>query len=573
MNPFDLEHLPFATAGSYFAVTSAVNTEDAEKWVELRTVRGRAATRALLRIAPRCGLHGKAAFDIDHLVLPAAAGHVSVDFNTHRVLSVSGAGVGFDLIMEAASNYDTLVRVAEDEWRYLRFSSQVTIAIRVLRGRGLEESTWAGERHTMATLQFAPGSVVLIEETNDATPTARKPWSPPSFHVFAAGMPEVRPEHQAAKQLASYSMWSSMVEPSGAVQRPAMYMSKGTMTSVWSWDHCFNAISLARLPELAEDQFFVPFDAQATSGRLPDSVNDKVIDYTFTKPPIHGWALMALFRAGAVNDGWLLRAYDPLQRWTQWWLTERVASGRILPHYFHGNDSGWDNSTIFATTVPVESPDLAAFLVLQTEALSEIASQLSRQDEARNWAMVSSSLLNSLLEDMWDGSRFIARKLDSTVIESASLLHLLPIVLGSRLPPEVFATLVGDLGRFRTEYGLATEATDSPAFTADGYWRGPIWAPCTALIIDGLINGGEEQLALDLAERFCAMASTSGMAENFDAVTGAGLRDRAYTWTSSVFLNLAGLLAAAEGTNAAPSARHAAMVVRGSSTTPRTGRP
>ena len=30
--------------------------------------------------------------------------------------------------------------------------------------------------------------------------------------------------------------------------------------------------------------------------------------------------------------------------------------------------------------------------------------------------------------------------------------------------------------------------------------------------------------------------SSSGFAENFDAVTGEGLRDRSYTWTASVFL-------------------------------------
>jgi hypothetical protein len=34
------------------------------------------------------------------------------------------------------------------------------------------------------------------------------------------------------------------------------------------------------------------------------------------------------------------------------------------------------------------------------------------------------------------------------------------------------------------------------------------------------------------------MVNLSGMAENFDALTGAGLRDRAFTWTSSVFLIL-----------------------------------
>jgi len=31
----------------------------------------------------------------------------------------------------------------------------------------------------------------------------------------------------------------------------------------------------------------------------------------------------------------------------------------------------------------------------------------------------------------------------------------------------------------------------------------------------------------------------SGFAENFDALTGDGLRDRAYTWTASVYLLLA----------------------------------
>ena len=35
------------------------------------------------------------------------------------------------------------------------------------------------------------------------------------------------------------------------------------------------------------------------------------------------------------------------------------------------------------------------------------------------------------------------------------------------------------------------------------------------------------------------MVRTSGFAENFDAVSGEGLRDRAYTWTASAFLAMA----------------------------------
>ncbi len=86
--------------------------------------------------------------------------------------------------------------------------------------------------------------------------------------------------------------------------------------------------------------------------------------------------------------------------------------------------------------------------------------------------------------------------------------------------------------------GLSTEQVNSEFYRSDGYWRGPIWAPSTMLIIDGLDRCGESELADLAAVRFCRMAQKSGMAENYDALTGDGLRDRAFTWTSSVYLIL-----------------------------------
>jgi glycogen debranching enzyme len=79
----------------------------------------------------------------------------------------------------------------------------------------------------------------------------------------------------------------------------------------------------------------------------------------------------------------------------------------------------------------------------------------------------------------------------------------------------------------------------SPYYEADGYWRGPIWAPAMLILIDGLAAAGEREFARDLAHRFCVMVGRSGNAENFEALSGEGLRDRAYTWTSSIFLLLA----------------------------------
>jgi hypothetical protein len=56
------------------------------------------------------------------------------------------------------------------------------------------------------------------------------------------------------------------------------------------------------------------------------------------------------------------------------------------------------------------------------------------------------------------------------------------------------------------------------------------------LLAEGLDSVGQRRLAHDLRVDFCKMAQQSGMAENFDAKTGAPLRDPAYTWTSSVYL-------------------------------------
>ena len=125
--------------------------------------------------------------------------------------------------------------------------------------------------------------------------------------------------------------------------------------------------------------------------------------------------------------------------------------------------------------------------------------------------------------------------------DTESLFLYLPLILGKRLPTDVRRELIQGLtrpGRFLTPFGLATESPESGDYTPDGYWRGPIWAPSTFVIIEGLAACGEIDLARDLSEKFCDLCAANGFAENFDALTGSGYRDRAYTWTASVFLVL-----------------------------------
>lgn len=141
----------------------------------------------------------------------------------------------------------------------------------------------------------------------------------------------------------------------------------------------------------------------------------------------------------------------------------------------------------------------------------------------------------------WVDDRFVARDtLSGRVIESDSLLTLMPLALGDALPAPIFSRCVEMLatGGYLTDHGIATEPVTSAHYVPDGYWRGPIWAPTTMLLIDGLRRGGRGDLADDLTARFLATCTAGGMAENFDALTGEGLRDLSMTWTASVYLTL-----------------------------------
>jgi glycogen debranching enzyme len=177
------------------------------------------------------------------------------------------------------------------------------------------------------------------------------------------------------------------------------------------------------------------------------------------------------------------------------------------------------------------------------QMLAEMAGRLGHHDDAIECAAPSHRLLAQMLDHFWREDHFVARKSGShEVIESDSLLLYMPIILGKRLPAAVQAALLAGIkaGRgFLTDFGPATERISSPHLTADGYWRGPIWGAPTLLLVDGLRALSEEKLADDISRRFCDMVAEHGIAENYDPLTGQGLRERAFTWTASAFLILA----------------------------------
>ena len=325
-------------------------------------------------------------------------------------------------------------------------------------------------------------------------------------------------------------------------------MSKNWMHYIWSWDHCFNAMACSySLPEMAWDNYFTIFDAQDAEGRLPDVLGYARLDRSVLKAPIHGWTLNKMQKELELTDSQLKDAYVSLKRWTNYWLKHRDANKNGIPEYIQANDC-WDNGTEFNINgnpnyiANRESATLSAYLITQMDQLHDLALRSGNKDEAIQWKKKSDHLLTHLTEKLWDGNRFLTINIedDSINAKSQSLMRFLPVILGDKLPSEIISKMKKDLkeGGYLTQWGLATESIKSPLYVDNGYWRGPIWAPTTMIIVDGLKNSGEQELAKEIAQKFCDLCVKSGFAENFDAKTGEGLRDLAYTWTASVFLIL-----------------------------------
>jgi glycogen debranching enzyme len=560
---FSLHDIPFSTHGSWFGISPVLAEKTRAE--DLHLVSHQNGMHAILRFTPLDATTGKRAgarfgATAGLLSWTGEQGRVDLAYATPDTVRLRGEGLG--LRITAAANALTPFTgtyfyrdPVDSAYVFTSYETGRRYRVTVLSGSAAEvsggQALGATERGVTVTAE--PGGVweAAIEELD----SARLPYTSSetfdavvgaaedAFAAFADAVAPWRSAATPAAQLAAYVLWSATVRPASLVTRPAVLMSKHWMDKVWSWDHCFNALALAPgAPELAWDQFSLPFDHQDETGALPDSVTHSEVLYNFVKPPIHGWTLSHLRRRlpEPLGRDELAELYGRLARWTDFWLTARRAPGAALPHYQHGNDSGWDNATTFDPERVVVTADLAAFLTLQLRELAALADELERPDDALRWTRTAEATQAAMLDELWTGERFVARGVDTAATwDSSSLLDLMPIALGEHLPEDVGKLLAARIETHLTPYGLATELPDSPHYLADGYWRGPIWAPATILIEDGLRRAGHHHLADEISARFRALCETHGFAENFDALTGTGLRDRAYTWTAAAYLLLA----------------------------------
>lgn len=558
----NMEREPFSVYGAYSSlnyITPARWGAGQEEGLYYRDA-ARWSTESVAKI--ECVEDGVAILPTMHLEpgylrLSGKSGFVEVTYSGCTVMRFRGEGMQlrFCFFEEKAGN---IMPYNENTWYIRQPQKRIQMIVSAQAGKLDTGDDWNYGKRAACALVKTCGQAweFFIEQFEGAwVPITKLPpfeqcifyWKL-QFEDFYSGYSPVPEQYREADKAAAYVNWMSTVRAGGLLQRDSILMSKNWMTCVWTWDCCFNAMALAEAhPALAAEQLCLPFDGQkADTGILPDTTSYADRIYEYTKPPVHGWTLKYLMERGAVTEKQLTWLLPRLEKWTDYWFTYADWDHDGMCNYTHGNDSGWDNCSGYQVGCPIEGPELAAYLVIQMDVLADIYQSRGNPGKAAYWRKRADAQLKGMIDHFWNGTAFeILQSGTHRKTENAdSLYAFVPLILGKRLPNQIFAQLVAGLkeeGRFLTPFGLATESKQSPYFVDDGYWLGPIWAPPMYQIIRGLCEGGEKDFALELARRFCNMVVASGFAENFSAQDGRGLRDPAYTWTSSVFQMLARL--------------------------------
>jgi hypothetical protein len=382
------------------------------------------------------------------------------------------------------------------------------------------------------------------------------------FNEFAKSYPTVPPQYRDMARRAIWNVWHNQLGPRGTLTSSPVYMHKLFMDRAFGWHHGFHAMAMSCNAKCAIEMLLSMFDYANELGVFPDNLSDQHQEtWLSTKPPIFGFALCYIFErfdTSELTAEDYARLYAKLSRYTQYWFTHHDHAGTGIPSYYHIDESGYDESTLFNEGLPIQSPDLQAYIVTLCEACALLAEKLGLHDEEQRWSAERQRVLDFLVNELWDGEQFRAKlpAKGGMLYRCGSIAQLQPVMLGKRLPPEILRKLelrLADEREYLTDYGIASEHLQSREFFVSGFTHGSVVAPTQALIILGLLDGGAVETARMLAVRYLNALNAEGLAlgihpyriepvmniPTFRVNSGQSVGFPFSAWVASVYLLLA----------------------------------
>ncbi len=381
--------------------------------------------------------------------------------------------------------------------------------------------------------------------------TAERHW-----HDWFASVPPVQGQYEQQYYYAWWIMRAALLSPRFFLTREAMAPSVVHYVGVWQWDAFFHAIAYRYVDQkLAENQLRIVLDHQLENGMIPDAVHDEgvvvhtplpgsVVEADVTKPPLIAWAVWKLYETSGNRD-FLDEIYEPVERWNQWWFEANDTDRDGIVEYNHPNSSGADDSPLFDYGLPVESPDINTYLVLQMESLAKIATALGMTKDAAMWSTRADALVKRIIEHFWDDKAglFWSMRGEHERIPVLTPFNLYPLITG-RLDRAMADRLVAHLlnpDEFWAPFPLATVARNDRHYNPEQMWRGPVWTNINYLFIEGLMRSGYPDLAVVLRDKTLELMSRHRDIYEYYSpetsnppVTSAPL----FGWSAAVFLDL-----------------------------------
>jgi glycogen debranching enzyme len=171
----------------------------------------------------------------------------------------------------------------------------------------------------------------------------------------------------------------------------------------------------------------------------------------------------------------------------------------------------------------LECLDLTLMVIKEERSLSQMASELGKADDAKEWkdhADVTSRLVN---ERMWDDStgfyysvnkndysfKFLSRNLKRQ--EIIGFLALWAEVAPKDRAEKLLKALT-DTTRFWRKYGIPSLSAQDPSYNPfvdySGKWNGSVWLLWNYMVYEGLKNYGYDDIAKHLASKMISCITT-----------------------------------------------------------------
>ena len=465
------------------------------------------------------------------LTLRTEYGSVDICFESDDVLRIRGSGVGIQFFLPFRYHEQFLDRL--DGTVVAGFNEIGEFLFEAISGSQSHNGAWNAPKMIPedTTVIWAPdkdGNLSGYLRHADWSPdrlTVMRPFDEcvadalRDFDEWCRKYEPVPEKYAHIRLYAIYLIWICCLSPKGKTPVDMVYMMRnGMLMRAMGWHQGYQAMAAWQDIDLAVRWLYSMFHIRDEYGQLPDGANSSYRFMLTTKPPFQGFALLNILDhvgidALTVEHCTLL--YEPMIDWINWWLNFHDCGDGFVS-YLHADESGWDDSTIFHKGLPVESADIAAFLVLLMEAVGKIGERLGKAEESVIWLKRSADLLDLMIKTFWNGEKFIGR-LSRTheVVDCDSIAICQPIILGKRLPDDIIdkiAEMLGDPKKFFTSRGFVSESLASEYYDVNGpFMMGMIIAPVQLMITVGLYNAGKKELALESARRWCELSLESGV--------------------------------------------------------------